>query len=170
MHGLGVEAVEVAVQLQAFDTVFAACALAGVAVVAVALLGDVDALDVEGAAPGGGWAVDALGAGGFDLAENDAVAGGTDEGEGGEGGFAAAGLQLAVAEEAVLAAVAEVLQAEAGLAGFELDGGDAELELGGDEFVVFFVQADLAVDVLLVCTLPPQPMWRRTLRRKPSGK
>jgi len=93
--------------------VFVACAL-----------GNVDALDVEIAAPGSGLAVDALGAGGFDLAENDAVAGGTDEGEGGEGGFAAAGLQLAVAEETVLAVVAEVLQAEAGLAGFELDGGD----------------------------------------------
>ena len=131
MHGLGVEAVEAAVQLQAFDAVLAACALAGVAVVAVALLGDVDTLDVEGAAPGGGWAVDALGAGGFDLAENDAVAGGTDEGEGGEGGFAAAGLQLAVAEEAVVAAVAEVLQAEAGLAGFELDGGMLNLNSVG---------------------------------------
>lgn len=53
-----------------------------------------------------------------------------------------------MAEETVLAVVAEVLQAEAGLAGFEFDGGDAELELGGDELVVFFVQADLAVDVL----------------------
>lgn len=53
---------------------FAACALGGVAVVAVALLGDVDALDVEIAALGGGLVVDALGAGGFNLAENDAVA------------------------------------------------------------------------------------------------